>query len=643
MNQMRFRAPFRSVTMSAAVALILSACHHPIPEKSPAPDGVAARAVAAPTEHTQRPQPPASEGQTVPRGALAAESVPEAEPSLATPEKKGAEAAKDDAYRFEAVATESSNLAPAPPASPVMRRAARAPAGSLGAVGNGMGGGGVAAQKSRSALLAPVAPPADLEQEAYSAAADTGFARVVDSPLSTFSIDVDTASYANVRRFLSQGQLPPAGAVRVEELINYFPYAYAEPQGDAPFSVTTEVSEAPWNPKHRLLHVGLQGRRIETSQLPPRNLVFLLDVSGSMESPNKLPLLKRSLETLTETLGEKDKVAIVVYAGASGLVLPATSGDRKAQILSALDRLEAGGSTNGGAGIELAYSIASDLIRPGATTRVVLATDGDFNVGTTSEDALVRLIEQKRKSGVYLSVLGFGMGNYKDSTLEQLADKGNGNYAYVDSIAEARKVLVAEGGATLVTLAQDVKLQLEFNPALVGAYRLIGYENRRLEARDFNDDAKDAGELGAGHGVTALYELIPPALAGGAPAVDATKYQSAPQPLAGHAGELCTVKLRYKKPGAAESRRVEHVVRDGQLALAATSPAFRFSAAVAVFGMTLRGSAERGSASYDLARDLARGALGRDLDGYQREFVGLVDAAAKLSGPPVVPGPLAMP
>ncbi|HTV25760.1 MAG TPA: von Willebrand factor type A domain-containing protein [Polyangiaceae bacterium] len=632
MTMKRIRAPFRSVTMSAVVALILSACHHPAPERGAAPELVAARASAGPVEEAPRPELPVSEVSPEP------ESVAQPEPSIAAPEKKGMDAAKDDGYRLEASATGSSNVAPAPRSAAPSRRAAGAPAGSLGALG-----GGVMAQKSRTAPMMPATPAQDLDQEAYAASADTGFSRVVDSPLSTFSIDVDTASYANVRRFLAQGQLPPAGAVRIEELVNYFPYAYAEPQGDAPFSVTTEVSEAPWNPKHRLLHVGLQAKRIETSQLPPRNLVFLLDVSGSMESPNKLPLLKRSLETLTETLSEKDKVAIVVYAGASGVVLPATSGDRKAQILAALDRLEAGGSTNGGAGIELAYSIASELARPGASTRVVLATDGDFNVGTTSEDALVRLIEQKRQSGVYLSVLGFGMGNYKDSTLEQLADKGNGNYAYVDTIAEARKVLVAEGGATLVTLAQDVKLQLEFNPALVGSYRLIGYENRRLEARDFNDDQKDAGELGAGHGVTALYELIPPALVSGAPAVDATKYQSAPQLVPGHAGELCTIKLRYKKPGASESQRVEQVVRDGQLPLAATSPAFRFSAAVAAFGMTLRNSSERGSSSYDLARELARGAIGRDLDGYQREFVGMIDTAASISHGSAARGPLAMP
>jgi Ca-activated chloride channel homolog len=629
MNPMKFRAPFRSMTMSAVLALILSACHHSAQEPSSAPDGIPARAGGGLAQAAPRSEPVVTEG------APTAPSVAVLDTAVGTPEAKGTDAAEAERDALDGMPAAPANLAPEPP----MPSAASAPRGSLAGA---LGGGAVLAQKSRRALVAPGAP-VDLDQEAYAASADTGFVRVVDSPLSTFSIDVDTASYANVRRFLQQGQLPPAGAVRIEELINYFPYAYAEPRNDAPLSVTTEVSEAPWNPKHRLLHVGLQAQRVETSQLPPRNLVFLIDVSGSMESPNKLPLLKRSLETLTDTLREKDKVAIVVYAGASGLVLPATSGDRKAQISAALDRLEAGGSTNGGSGIELAYSIASELSRPGATTRVVLATDGDFNVGTTSEDALVRLIEAKRQSGVYLSVLGFGMGNYKDSTLEQLADKGNGNYAYVDSLAEARKVLVAEGGATLVTLAQDVKLQVEFNPALVGAYRLIGYENRRLAAQDFNDDRKDAGELGAGHGVTALYELIPPSLASGDRAVDATKYQSVPQPTAGHAGELATIKLRYKQPGATQSQRIEHVVRDSQIALAATSAAFRFSAAVAAFGMTLRASPERGSSSHELARALARGAIGEDRDGYQREFVGLIDAAAALSRAPVAHGPLVMP
>ena len=503
------------------------------------------------------------------------------------------------------------------------KRAAPAGAGAL-AVASGTG----------------TALPLPTDSEAYAAQADSGFVSTEREPLSTFSIDVDTASYSNVRRFIQQGQLPPPGAVRIEELVNYFPYAYPDPQGDEPIGVTTELSRAPWNSDHLLLQVALQGRRIETAQLPPRNLVFLLDVSGSMDAPNKLPLLQRSLTALTETLTERDHVAIVVYAGASGLVLPPTSGRDKAQILAALDRLQAGGSTNGGAGIELAYAIAGDLARPGASTRVILATDGDFNVGPTSEDALVRLIEDKRAGGVFLSVLGFGMGNYKDATLERLADQGNGNYAYVDSLSEARKVLVAEGGATLVTLAQDVKLQLELNPRHVGSYRLIGYENRRLANADFNDDQKDAGELGAGHRVTALYELIPPGQPAPQGAVDPLRYQSAGA-AAGPAGELCTIKLRYKLPGSSKSRAFERHVSSGATALELTSPAFRFAAAVATFGMVLRRSPQRGTSDYGLARELARGAVGQDRDGYQRELIGLIDSAAALDHG--APGPLAMP
>jgi Ca-activated chloride channel family protein len=618
MNQTTFRGPFRTVIGSAIIGLLAAACQRPEPSAAPVHTGAAA--VAGGDRLGSEPEPAKKHEM------LADEQK---RPTLVLAPPRQAPAVGDQAAGSSPVAPEM-----LVPLAPVPSKAL----GSSNAVSRRSLGAGTMAHESQA-----LAGPAEHDQEAYAATADTGFARVLDSPLSTFSIDVDTASYANVRRFLSQGQLPPPGAVRIEELINYFPYAYAEPTGDEPISVTTEVSAAPWNPKHRLLHVGVQGRRVTVSDLPPRNLVFLIDVSGSMESPNKLPLLKRSLATLTQTLSERDKVAMVVYAGASGLVLPATSGDHKAQISAALDRLEAGGSTNGGAGIELAYAIASELARPGSTTRVILATDGDFNVGATSEDALLRLIAERRKSGVFLSVLGFGMGNYKDSTLEALADRGNGNYAYVDSLAEARKVLVAEGGATLVTLAQDVKLQLEFNPASVGSYRLIGYENRRLEARDFNDDQKDAGELGMGHGVTALYELIPPELVAQKAAVDPTKYQSAPQPLAGHAGELCTIKLRYKQPGGEHSQRLERVVRDTETALAATSPAFRFAAAVAAFGMTLRGSADRGNASYALARDLARGAMGQDVDGYQREFVTLVDTASALAEAPRPSRPLAMP
>jgi Ca-activated chloride channel family protein len=565
--------------------------------------------------------------------SISVEAAPS--PMHAELKEKGDAVMPDAPQAMSRQVSRSVAVAPAKPSAPgdsaapveMSRRAgSAAPPASLG----GLGGGPLSARKSASVMAQPEPPL--LEGEAYAEQRDSGYARVSDSPLSTFSIDVDTASYANVRRFLQQGQLPPAGAVRIEELINYFPYAYPDPNEDGPLRVVTELSAAPWNPEHQLLLVGLQGKRIETAALPARNLVFLIDVSGSMESPNKLPLLKRSLETLTETLRENDRVAIVVYAGATGLVLPPTSGDRKTEILAALERLEAGGSTNGGAGLELAYSIAGQLSRPGSTTRVVLATDGDFNVGPTSEDALSRLIEQKRESGVFLSVLGFGMGNYQDATLELLADRGNGNYAYVDSLAEARKVLVAEGGATLVTLAQDVKLQLEFNPAKVGAYRLIGYENRRLEAQDFNDDRKDAGELGAGHRVTALYELVPPGRESGAATVDASRYRGVAPSQPGHADELGMIKLRYKLPGAQQSQLLEQLIADRSLELGGTSQAFRFAAGVAAFGMTLRESPERGSASFSLARELAHGAVGRDLDGYQRELLGLIDTAARLRG-----------
>jgi Ca-activated chloride channel homolog len=631
MNQKTSRAPFRSVIGSVAFSVLSAACQHSAPDPGFLPiRNVTARAEAGPADGARAEA--AEEPSKKAKDNVADEPVVELQVAPATAAAPVGNPATESAVVVSRPL--SSPMAPSPREA---RRADLAGQMSAGLVG---GGASMALEGRSRAVLA--APP-EYDQEAYAASTDTSFALVKDSPLSTFSIDVDTASYANVRRFLEQGQLPPPGAVRIEEMINYFPYAYPDPKGETPISVTTELSVAPWNTQHRLLHVGVQGRRSRVSDLPARNMVFLIDVSGSMQSPNKLPLLKRSLATLTETLGERDQVAMVVYAGASGVVLPATSGDHKAQILAALDRLEAGGSTNGGAGVELAYSIASQLARPGATTRVILATDGDFNVGVTSEDALVRLITERRKTGVFLSVLGFGMGNYKDSTLEQLADQGNGNYAYVDSLAEARKVLVAEGGATLVTLAQDVKLQLEFNPQSVGSYRLIGYENRRLEARDFNDDDKDAGELGAGHGVTALYELIPPTLATPKNGVDPTKYQSAPLPTPGHRGELCTIKLRYQEPGGGRSRKIEHVVRDADTALSATSPAFRFSAAVATFGMTLRGSPDRGKGSFELARELARGAMGRDLDGYQREFIGLIDRASGLVSAPVATGPLVMP
>jgi Ca-activated chloride channel family protein len=475
-------------------------------------------------------------------------------------------------------------------------------------------GGGSFYAKEAALAAQPAAPGEAFAQnaESYDEIRENDFRTVARRPLSTFSIDVDTASYSNVRRFLNQGAFPPKDAVRIEELVNYFSYDYPEPKGHEPFSVTSEVSDAPWNPTRRLVHIGLQGKRIEQAEMPARNLVFLLDVSGSMADANKLPLLMRSLRELTETLTEKDRVSIVVYAGASGLVLPPTPGHRRSEIIDALERLEAGGSTNGGDGIELAYRTARATVIPGAVNRVILATDGDFNVGITNQDDLVRLIEEERKSGVFLTVLGFGMGNYKDSTLEKLADKGNGNYAYIDSLSEARKVLVQEAGATLVTIAKDVKIQVAFNPSRVSAYRLIGYENRIMRNEDFADDQKDAGEIGSGHTVTALYEIVPAA-------------------AAGRGDELMTVKLRYKPPSSEQSQLISFGVHDTGARLASSSHDFRFSAAVAGFGMLLRDSEHKGAASWELVKDLASGAIGKDEHGHRRELIALVDAAKRLS------------
>ena len=469
--------------------------------------------------------------------------------------------------------------------------------------------------------------------ESYDRIYENPFLSAASTPLSTFSIDVDTASYSNTRRFLTQGQLPPKGAVRIEELVNYFSYEYPQPTGGRPFSVIAEVSACPWNPSNRLVHVGLQGRRIHHKQMPPRNLVFLLDVSGSMDSPRKLGLLKAALRLVVNGLTAQDKVSMVVYAGASGLVLPPTPGSDKERILAALARLSAGGSTNGGDGIRLAYKVARQSFRKGGINRVILATDGDFNVGTTNRSALVRLVEKERDSGVFLTVLGLGMGNYKDSTMEQLADKGNGNYAYLDTINEARKVLVQQAGATLVTIAKDVKIQVEFNPARVQSYRLIGYENRLLRARDFNDDTKDAGEIGAGHTVTALYEVVPRgAKTGGKSAVDPLRYQKPALSAAAGSDELLTLKLRYKAPTGSTSRLLSAPLRDHQHGLARASTALRFSSAVAAFGMLLRDSKHKGQASFELVQRLARGARGADKHGYRAEFLKLVRKAARLKG-----------
>jgi len=481
--------------------------------------------------------------------------------------------------------------------------------------------------------VGPASP--DFNTEDYARIDEIGFRDPGKQPLSTFSVDVDTASYANVRRFLGDGQLPPKDAVRIEELVNYFSYDYPTPRGAQPFSVTSEVGACPWSPSHRLVLVGLRGRPLPEDDLPAKNLVFLLDVSGSMNMPSKLPLLERSMGLLVRHLTARDRVAIVVYAGASGVVLPSTPGNRADEILAALGRLEAGGSTHGSAGIQLAYSIAEENHVDGGVNRVILATDGDFNVGITDMGALTRLIEEKRESGVSLSVLGFGTGNLKDSTMEALADRGNGNYAYIDSLHEARKVLVSQAGGTLVTIAKDVKIQVEFNPARVAAYRLVGYENRMLADEDFDDDTKDAGEIGADHRVTALYEVVPVGVAVDVPGIGDLRYQERPtlSPKA-RSGELLTVKLRYKEPEADRSRLISLALRDdGDGFVPSTN--LGFAASVAEFALLLRDSEFKGSASWSQVLELAREHRGDDPHNYRGEFIRLVELARELQRPQV--------
>ena len=467
--------------------------------------------------------------------------------------------------------------------------------------------------------------------ESYEHLDENGFKHVAADPLSTFSVDVDTASYANVRRFLNEGRLPEAGAVRIEELVNYFRLPYPAPDGDEPFAITTELSECPWNPRHRLALIGIQGRQLPPREPAARNLVFLLDVSGSMDDPDKLPLVQSAMRLLVDALNERDRVAIVVYAGASGLVLPSTPGTEKATIARAIAELEPGGSTNGAEGIQLAYKVARQHFIRGGVNRVVLATDGDFNVGVTSQDALVRLIGQERESGVFLSVLGVGTGNLKDSTMEKLAGQGNGNYAYLDSLHEARKVLVRELGGTLTTIAKDVKVQVEFNPSTVDGYRLIGYEDRLLANEDFDNDAKDAGDIGAGHSVTALYEIVPMGERTPGAQVKALKYQRPSRTTAAARGsDLMTVAVRYKQPDGQASQRVERTVRNTPRPMTAN---LGFASAVAEFGMLLRGSEHAGRASYDSVIDRARRYSSDDRYGYQAEFIGLAERAARLAGP----------
>jgi len=472
--------------------------------------------------------------------------------------------------------------------------------------------------------------------ESYDYIEENRYYAVSDRPLSTFSIDVDAASYSNMRRMINEGRLPVKDAIRIEEMINYFDYSYPDPEpSEHPFSITLESGQVPWNPNHRMVHIGIQGMRMEKEELPPSNLVFLLDVSGSMNTPRKLPLLKKAFRLLVDQLDSDDRVAIVVYAGSSGLVLPSTPASKKEQILDSIQRLRAGGSTAGAAGIRLAYKIAQDNFREKGNNRVILATDGDFNVGVSSDAELVRLIEKKRDRGIFLTVLGFGTGNLKDSKMEKLADKGNGNYAYIDNILEAKKVLVNEIGSTLLTIAKDVKIQVEFNPAEVQAYRLIGYENRMLENEDFNDDTKDAGELGAGHSVTALYEIIPAGVEPDVdiPGVDPLKYQQVEKnPDVRYSGELLTVKLRYKKPDGDTSILLSETLEtdDGE-GEEWMSENLVFSTGVAGFGMLLRDSEFKGNCSYEMVLNLLEASKGEDKNGYRTELIQLVKTAQLLA------------
>jgi Ca-activated chloride channel family protein len=480
-------------------------------------------------------------------------------------------------------------------------------------------------------------PSGDFNTATYDHIGENPFVDAKGNPLSTFSIDVDTASYSNVRRFINEGSFPPKDAVRVEEMINYFTYDYPQPSDGRPFAVHLDVTSCPWETSHRLVRIGLKGKEIATDKRGPSNLVFLLDVSGSMTPPERLPLVKQAMRLLVEKLTENDRVAIVVYAGASGLALPSTTGDHKEQILEALENLQAGGSTNGAEGIQLAYKIAADNFIKGGVNRVILATDGDFNVGVTSQGELIRLIEEKAKGGVFLSVLGVGTDNLKDSTMQKLADKGNGNYAYLDSLDEARKVLVQQMNGTLVTIAKDVKIQVEFNPARVASYRLIGYEKRMLRKEDFNNDKVDAGEIGAGHTVTALYEVVPVGAstnpAASVPPVDQLKYSSDERPTSAQStssNEMLTVKLRYKKPDGDRSELVERAVTDAPGNFENAPADLKFAAAVAEFGMILRDSEYKGNGTFATVLEWAEEGKGTDANGYRSGFIELVRKAQAL-------------
>ncbi len=477
-------------------------------------------------------------------------------------------------------------------------------------------------------------PPTYANDESYQSIVENGFNNAKDNPLSTFSVDVDNASYSNMRRFINNGQLPPADAVRIEEMINYFNYDLSGPKDNEPVAIHTELSSAPWNPAHRLLRIGLKAKTIATDKLPPSNLVFLLDVSGSMQDANKLPLVKAAMKMLVDELRPKDKVTIVAYAGEAGLRLAPTSGGDKTRIDSAIDQLYAGGSTNGGEGIKLAYKMAADNFIENGNNRIIMATDGDFNVGPSSDGDMESLIVKERETNVAISIMGVGMGNVKDSKMETLADKGNGNYFYIDNITEARKALVSEFGGTMFTVAKDVKLQVEFNPVKVQAYRLLGYEDRILNKEDFNNDRKDAGDMGSGHTVTALYEIVPAGIKDDySVSVDPLKYQKTDkvQNSSSATNEMLTIKFRYKQPDSMVSKLSQAVVNDNPENLNNTSADFKFAAAVAEFGMLLRDSQFKQKSNYDQAISLARAGKGEDNDGYRSEFIKLAESAKLLA------------
>lgn len=586
-----------------ALALLLGACS----SNQPATPSLTHDA-ATPREQ----QPPVADS---------AANLPFPETSLVAPQVESSlsQRAQEDVYASK---TASRPMLPAPPV--LSTPAAPVPAAAL------------AEPMHMHERLMPMPPsPPTENRETYQTLSDNPIVQAAEQPVSTFSIDVDTGSYSNVRRFLNAGTLPPVDAVRVEELINYFRYDDPAPTDGTPFAVRTELAPTPWNTDTLLLRIGVAGRDVPTAALPPANLVFLVDVSGSMDAPDKLPLLQSSLKLLVRQLRKQDRITLVTYAGSTAVVLPPTSGDQQTRIVEAIDSLQSGGGTAGASGIELAYKAAQQAYLRGGINRILLATDGDFNVGVTDFDQLKGMVAEKRRSGVALSTLGFGTGNYNDTLMEQLADAGDGAYAYIDSALEARKVLTHELGSTLATIARDVKIQVEFNPGTVKEYRLIGYENRALRREDFNNDQVDAGDIGAGHTVTALYEITP---AQGAASVDPLRYATTaarrPQPTTGN--ELAHVKLRYKLPEAQRSRLLDTVVRaNQQQALAATSDAFRFSAAVAGFGQRLRGGSQLHGWDYPQLRALAAGSLGSDRHGYRADFLQLLQQADALSSRPL--------